>query len=211
MKTEDLIKALAADSIPEPGTPRSALSALPFALLVALFLLWITLGFRADLGAAILTPISAMRFVLSLGLGVAGLGLVLALSRPHGISRRWQMLAGSVVAIALILWGANWLATPSDAVGMAVRGKTLVVCLVTIPVLSVLPAVVLFRALRNGATTRPSLAGAGVGMASGGFAAALYAMHCTEDNPLFYVTWYGVGILAVTIISSLLGQKLLRW
>ena len=44
-----------------------------------------------------------------------------------------------------------------------------------------------------------------------GAGAAVYAMHCTESSPLFYVTWYGLAILFVTTVSALIGRRILRW
>ena len=49
------------------------------------------------------------------------------------------------------------------------------------------------------------------GLAGGGAGAAVYALHCTEVSPLFYVTWYGLAILVVTAVSALLGPRILRW
>ena len=43
--------------------------------------------------------------------------------------------------------------------------------------------------LCRGGTTAPALAGLVAGLAGSGLAAAIYAVHCTEDSPLFYVTW----------------------
>jgi hypothetical protein len=38
-----------------------------------------------------------------------------------------------------------------------------------------------------------------------------YATHCTEDSPLFYVTWYGLAITGVTLAATLIGARVLRW
>jgi hypothetical protein len=50
---------------------------------------------------------------------------------------------------------------------------------------------------------------AGLGVAGG--IAAGYSLFCVMDNPLFYVTWYGVAIAAVTALGGLAGGWLLRW
>jgi hypothetical protein len=49
------------------------------------------------------------------------------------------------------------------------------------------------------------------GLAGGGLGAAVYALHCIEDNPMFFVTWYGVAIAGVTVVSALIGSRILRW
>ena len=66
-------------------------------------------------------------------------------------------------------------------------------------------------ALRRGASTRPALSGALAGLLSGGAAAIVYSMHCTEDSPLFYAVWYMLAILGATALGALLGSRLLRW
>jgi hypothetical protein len=66
-------------------------------------------------------------------------------------------------------------------------------------------------ALRRGAPTRPTLAGAVAGLAAGGLGATLYAAHCTDDSPLFVMAWYVPAIAIVTIAGALAGARLLRW
>jgi hypothetical protein len=39
----------------------------------------------------------------------------------------------------------------------------------------------------------------------------LNAVHCTEDDPLFFITWYGAAILTLALLGALLGRKLLKW
>ena len=46
---------------------------------------------------------------------------------------------------------------------------------------------------------------------SGAVAAALYAIHCNDDSPLFVATWYTLAIGLTTIVGSLLGRRFLRW
>jgi len=100
--------------------------------------------------------------------------------------------------------------TPPGGVPMAVQGKTMVWCLTMIPLLSVLPVTVLLLVLRRGATSRPRLAGAMAGLAGSAGAAATYALHCTEDSPLFYVTWYGLAMAVVTLAAAWIGGRVLR-
>ena len=57
----------------------------------------------------------------------------------------------------------------------------------------------------------PALAGFVAGLGGAGMAAAVYALHCTEDSPLFYVTWYGLAIGGVAVVSAVAGARLLRW
>ena len=61
------------------------------------------------------------------------------------------------------------------------------------------------------APTRPVLTGALLGVAIGAGVAAGYALHCIEDSPLFFVSWYGLAIGIVGGVGGLLGHRLLRW
>jgi hypothetical protein len=211
MKTDELIRALAADTTQARPLWETLLAGLVPALLLGALALWLVMGFRMDLVAALETPVSLMRMVLSGAIALFSLAMVLRLAHPQGVAlvRFWPVAAVMLVAAGLWIWA--WLQTPAGGHAMAIRGKTMWFCLTTIPLLSILPVAAIFAMLRQGAPTRPRFAGAVAGLAGGGLAATVYALHCTEDNPLFFVTWYGLAILIVTLISSQLGARLLRW
>ena len=211
MKTEDLIRALAADTQDTRPMASRMLMVLVPAMLVSLAALWLVLGFRADLAEALRIPDSVARFALTGALGLLGARIALVLARPEGrdVVRLWPLLAVAAAAAALLAWA--YVTTPAEGVQMKVVGKTLTTCLVTIPLLSILPVTSIMWALRQGATTAPVLAGFVAGLGGGGLSAAIYALHCTEDSPLFYVPWYGLAIAGVTLVSTLIGARLLRW
>lgn len=212
MKTDDLIRALAADTLrrPPPG-PAVLLPLLLPAVAVAVLAVWIGLGFRADLAASLAAPLSVARILLTGLLGIVAVRLALVLARPEGAGqvRLWPLAAVAAVAIGLLAWA--WITTPSGARQMALVGKTMTTCLVTIPLLAILPVASVMVVLRRGATTAPARAGFVAGLAGAGLAAMAYALHCSEDSPLFYVTWYGTAILGVAAVSALVGARALRW
>ncbi len=211
MKTDELIAALAADNRTERPPAALLWPALALALVAAVVAVRVTLGFRDDLLLTLVEPLAAMRYVLTAALGLLGIQLALVLARPEGrsMARIWLVLLPVVGALALLVWA--YISTPAEGRQMALVGKTMVTCLVTIPLLSVLPVAAILVSLRRGATTAPALAGFAAGLGGSGLAAAAYAMHCTEDSPLFYVTWYGLAIGGVTLVSTLIGARLLRW
>lgn len=211
MNTDDLIRALAADTLPEPPVSGRLWLGLPAALAFALAALWLTLGFRPDLVQTIGNPVSVMRWVLTGALGVISMRIALGLARPEGrgVVRLWPLAMVAGVALAMLVWA--YLTTPAEGRQMAAVGKTMWTCLIAIPILSVAPVAALFWALRRGATTVPALAGAVIGLAGSGLSAAIYATYCTEDSPLFYVTWYGLAIMGVTMVSAAIGARVLRW
>ncbi|AWB49391.1 DUF1109 domain-containing protein [Gemmobacter aquarius] len=211
MKTDDLLRALAADTKPRPLLRTTlALGMVPSLAIVALAV-WFVLGFRADLLTALVTPVSVARILLTGTLGFAAMRLALLLARPEGAqsARLWPLAAVALAALGLLAWA--YVTTPAEARQMATVGKTMKVCLVAIPLLSVLPVATMLYVLRQGATTAPMRAGFVAGVAGSGLSAAIYALHCTEDSPLFYVTWYGLAIMGVTLVSTLIGARTLRW
>lgn len=211
MKTDDLIRALAADTVRQPHLRSTLVAGIVPALGISVLAVWLLLGFRADLWTALVTPVSLARILLTGLLGFAALRLALLLARPEGgqVARLWPLAAVAAAALGLLIWA--YVATPAEARQMATVGKTMTTCLVAIPLLSVLPVGAVLHVLRQGATTAPLRAGFVAGLAGSGFAAAIYALHCTEDSPLFYVTWYGLAIMGVTVISTLIGARALRW
>jgi hypothetical protein len=209
MKTEDLIRALAADAAPAPAPARQVLPLFLPAILVSLLAVLAVLGARPDLPQALVSFVPVMRHILSLAVFAFALTAALQLARPEGRAALWPLALIAAAALGLLLWA--YLTTPPEARMTALMGRTTNICLIAIPILSALPTAALFTALRGGASTRPALSGALIGLAGGGAGAAVYAIHCTESSPLFYITWYGLAVLAVTAVSALLGPRLLRW
>lgn len=211
MKTEALINALAADTRIEGRVMSGLVVRLTTALTIAVAAVWGTLGFRSDLLWSLVEPLSVMRFILTAAIGLIGIRLALLLARPEGrgLARFWPLATVAGVALGLLVWA--YLATPAEGRQMALVGKTMVTCLVAIPLLSILPVAAILVSIRRGAPTAPALAGFAAGVAGGGLAAMAYATHCIEDSPLFYVTWYGIAIGGVAIASSFVGARVLRW
>jgi hypothetical protein len=211
MKTDDLIRVLSADAPAAPPMRRTLALGLPIAAGLALAGLWASLGLRDDILGMLRQPLPAMRIVLTGALFLAALGPMLELGRPEGRSsaRLWPIAVIPIAAGSLFLWA--WMQAPPGQRLAAVTGETVTACLITIPLLSTLPVGVILWTLRRGATTAPRLAGALAGLAGSGLAAAIYALHCTENSPLFYVTWYSMGIVIVTLVSAAIGRRYLRW
>lgn len=211
MKTDDLISALVADTSRQPDLKTTFLWGMVPSLAVAVLAVWLVLGFRADLVTALATPVSAVRMVLTGALGIAATRLVFLLARPEGekSAHLWPLAAIAVAALGMLLWA--FLTTPQDARQMALVGKTMTNCLIAIPLLSILPVATLHQVLRRGATTAPARAGFVAGLAGSGLSASIYALYCIEDSPLFYVTWYGLAIVGVTLVSTAIGALSFRW
>lgn len=211
MRTDDLIRALAAD----PAV-RSATVARRFAILSGLGLIGAACLFvvllrpRADLSTMLATPRVAFKFVVTLVLaGAAGI-LALRQSRPEGKPGLRPALVPALALLAVAA-AAELVVSPPDTWRRLLVGSNALACLGLIPLLSVPLLSAALAALRHGAPARPAYSGAVAGLFAGGLGAALYAMHCVDDSPLFVAAWYGLGIAAVAAVGAALGATTLRW
>lgn len=211
MKTNDLINLLANDSSPPWRFHRVAALAIAAAIALAALLFFAGIGFRPDIAAALQTVRFLFKFVVTIALAATAIYALIGLARPEGTLAqygRFLVLAPVLLAgaVALELWAlpeARWL--PS------LIGHNARFCLTLIPLLAIGPLVCFLAALRQGAPSQPGLAGAVAGLAASGIAATFYAANCTDDSPLFVMTWYPLAILIVTAAGYLAGRMLLRW
>ena len=211
MRTEDLIGLLAQDDRP-PARPAQRLvpwmaGALALSALVGLSLL----GLRPDLVAALQAPVTAMKWLLPLAVGGAGLAGALQLTRPDREGSGARAVALAVVAGAMLWLALALLATPAGQVGAAVMGQTAPECLLLLTGLGLPALVAALVVLRDGASVAPARSGAMAGLAAGGFATAVYALHCPEDAPQFFLVWYSLGIAILVAAGAAAGARLLRW
>ena len=212
MRTDDLVRALVADN-----TIRSAPVSQYFAIAVttgftiAAILFDVRLGPRPDFIAVLSEPRFIFKFVVTLTLAATATVLVLRMARP-GVETRPSALALAAGPVLLVFGVLIELASvPSSSWATKLIGTNVVFCLTQVPLLAAPLLVAALIALRHGAPTRPAVSGAVAGLMAGGFGAALYATHCTDDSPLFVATWYSIAIAAVAIVGTLLGQRILRW
>ena len=210
-RTDDLIARLAAEPRPAPG-PGGPLAWAPPAAIALLGLPALAaLGLRPGLGQAMGDPVTAMKWALPLAASVLSFGLALRLARPEARLGARALLFVPLLVLAVALVVAALAALPPPAWGAATRGSTHAACLFSVLGLSFAPLAAALWALRRGASTAPRLSGLLAGLGAGGLAAALYAFRCTEDAPPFFVTWYGLAILAAGALGALLGPRTLRW
>lgn len=206
--TDDLIRQLAAQPVPPAFNPLSAAGSMVVLVLLALGLFLFAFDLRADLAPALGQVQVLAKTALPLVLSVAALWLGLRSSRPEGQVALWPLALPAGVALLMVL---TRLATADGPLLPELVGKTASACLVSISVLSVPPLAVGVYLLRGAAPVRPVLTGALLGIAVGAGIAAGYALHCAEDSPLFFVTWYGLGIAIAGGMGGFLGNRFLRW
>jgi hypothetical protein len=212
METDELIKVLAADTR-RRGMPMAgawfgtALAAVASAAII----FFILLGPRTDIASAAQTVRFLFKFVLTIALAASAYGLVRVLSRPEADTRRSLprlavapvLLAAGIIAELVVSSPGTWSAK--------LVGTNSLVCLTYIPLIGIGPLALLLLALRHGAPSHPSLAGAMAGLMAGGIAATFYAAHCTDDSPLFVATWYTIAIAVLALLGAVGAHRFVRW
>ncbi|MGP9806361.1 NrsF family protein [Paracoccus sp. NSM] len=207
--TDELIRSLAASPAPPPLTAAIARPML-LALVLSLGAFLLVAGPRADLAQAVLAPEVLAKLLLPLVVAATALVLALRSARPATRIGGGALLVPAAAALAIL---AATLArtAPGSVLPALIGGGSPAGCLAAITALSA-PAIIAGLALfRRGASLRPARTGALIGIAASAGAASGYALYCTEDSPLFFITWYGLAILIAAAAGALAGQRLLRW
>ncbi len=211
MKTDDLIDLLAQDSAVPWKIGRILGYATVIGTVIAGTVFFIGIGFRPDIASAMETVRFLFKFVVTLSLAIAAIGALLRMARPGARLGLWGwafaaapvLLGGAVIAELIVMPESTWVAR---LVGHNAR-----FCLTLIPLLAIGPLACLLLALRQGAPSRPGLAGAVAGLAASGIAATFYAANCNDDSPLYVMTWYPIATAMVVFVGYLAGTKFLKW
>ena len=212
MKTDDLIRALAADCATRPTSLRRAFAtAMIPGLAIAFGLDLAFLGPRPHLQWLLAEPRFAFKVCLSLLLAALSARLVMRLVKPGAESRRAALLLAIVPALLAAGIAVELLSVPIGLWSQKLIGTNALHCLKSIPMLGLAPLAAILFSLRQGAPEHPALAGAAAGLLAGAIGAAIYATHCPDDSPLFVAVWYTLAITFVTTIGAVAGRRLLRW
>lgn len=212
MRTKDVIRALVADqSAPFVSIERrcAALILPVFLLTAVLFVLG--MGTRADLLAVAAAPRFLFKFLVTLSLAVTALLLLCRLARPGAGNRALAILLLTAPAFLAMGVATELAITPVSAWHAKLVGNNSLICLSVVPLLSAPILAATLLAMRHGAPTAPTITGAVAGLLAGGLGAAIYALACTDDSPLFVATWYSITIVLVAAIGAIAGARLLRW
>lgn len=210
MNTDELILTLAQKPASPPlsqgriGIWVLAVTGLCIAVFLTLF------GVRDGFPALLMQPLIAAKTLLPALACLLALPVLLALLRPEGRAGDLPRLLVPL-AIAAGLWGLGFALRPAAERFADATLFSVVECVGLILVIGAVPLGTAMRLLQRGATVRPVLAGALAGLVVGAGAAAGYSFFCLQDNPLFYVTWYGVAIALLTGAGAVMGWRWLRW
>ncbi len=211
MNTDQLVSALAHDAGPvkRGEVERRILIAAAIGLGVAILLVPILFGFRADFGDSIL--VVAMKAAFGMTAAAAAAPLLFELARPNTKIR--HVLAPAIIfaAISAIVAAVAYVMTPPEMRMDTWIGHGVPECLYRVPLLALPIAIALTLAVRGLGATRLTLAGAAIGGVSGALAAIAYASCCPMDSALYVATWYLAAILVCAAAGALLIGRMLRW
>lgn len=213
MKTDDLVNMLSTnvEVVDRQRVLRTFVVAIAVGCVASIAAILLFFGVRSGLEDV---KAWALLFVkLLFALGVVGLALFALnkASRPGGDR---QLSAGLLIlpfAVIMLLAAIALYAAPSAHWQKMVVGDDWLECLISIPVIAIVPFATIIWAVRQAAPTNLSRAGALAGLTAGGISAIAYALHCTDDSIPFVALWYGGTIAACTIAGAMLGPRLLRW
>jgi len=213
VKTDELIGMLSTnvETVDRRQMSRTLARAIVLGALVALAAGLIVLGGRTDVGGNAALGFTVIKLIFAMTVTALAVSYLIRSARPGG-SRR-----SSAVLVLLPFAGIVGLAAISVVHAPALHWQTMLMgdewleCLLSIPIIAVVPFALVVWAVRQAAPTHLRRAGALAGLVAGGLSAAGYALHCTADSLPFVAIWYSGTIMLCTLAGALLGPRLLRW
>ena len=213
MKTDDLVALLSTN--PEPvdrgSVVRSLCVAFAAGLTVALGTALVGLGVRSDVMTAHALFFLAVKLLFAAAIVSLALVYLTRLARPGGERRTSSLLVAMPFLVIVVLAAISLGFAPSSHWDRMVMGNEWLECLLSIPIIAIVPFAASIWAVRRAAPTNLARTGAFAGLIAGGVSAMAYALHCTDDSLPFVAVWYGGTIVLCTLAGAALGPRLLRW
>ncbi|WP_298255587.1 DUF1109 domain-containing protein [Bradyrhizobium sp.] len=213
MRTDDLVEFLSRNLEPvdRGAILRTFCVAVAAGIAAALGVAFFGLGVRPDF-----TTTHALIFLalkLAFAIGIVGLAIVYLtrLMRPGGERRISPFLIMAPFLAIVLLAAISLGSAPRTHWDRMIVGDEWLECLLSIPIIAIVPFAASIWAVRKGAPTDLVRAGALAGLIAGGISAIGYALHCTDDSLPFVAVWYGGTIALCTLAGAVLGPRLLRW
>jgi len=213
MKTEELVAMLSTNI--EPVDTRQVANKLRIAILsglaVAFLICVVVLGVRWDLSAPDALKYLVLKLAFAVAVIILGSVFLIKYARPGGENRSWLALITVPFLAITALAGISLASTPATHWDHMMIGNQWLECLVSIPIIAVVPFAIIMWAVRLAAPTDLVRTGALAGLVAGGISAVAYALHCVDDSLPFVALWYGGTVVLCTLAGAALGPRLLRW
>jgi hypothetical protein len=213
MKTDDLISILSTNVEPvdHRKTARNIGIAVAAGAAVAAIAVLLVLGPRSGLTTLETFFPALVKVVLTFIILVPATIYLIRLTRPGGERRSSIALVALPFVAVMLLIGVSLTFAPSAHWHGAILSNESIECLISIPLIAIVPFAVIVWTVRQMAPTDLSRTGAFAGLVAGCLSAAGYALHCADDSVPFFALWYVGTIALCTFAGWKLGPKLLRW
>lgn len=213
MNTEQLISQLVNEGAQEP-LPHPVKQTMMWLLVAFLYLggLALYFGFRADIADQLSNVFIDLELVLLLGMAVSAALAAFCLSRPDGHQKPWI----KYIPFAFLLpWAIAAFAGSAHDLQLAniLHAMTLnkFGCPWHIVLFSAPPGIVMFLALRKGATIRCCWAGSMAAWSVSAFAYMLMRLIEQNDDPAHLLVWHVLPIVLICMVGMMIGKFALRW
>ena len=213
MKTEDLISMLSTnvEVVDHRRTVRNIGMAVVTGAAVALATVFFVLGPRADLTTVETFIPSLLKVAFTVIILVPASIYLVRLAHPGGERRSSAALVALPFVAIMLLVVVSLTFAPGSHWKVTILSDEWLECLISIPLIAILPFAVIIWAVRQMAPTNLTRTGAFAGLVAGCLSAIGYALHCADDTVPFFAMWYGGTIALCTFAGWKLGPKLLRW
>ena len=213
MKTDDLISMLSTnvERVDRGQVVRNVSFAILVGTAAALVAMLFAHGVRTDVSKVSTLIYLPLKLVFTMGTLVLTSIALTKLARPGGERTTPVALVALPFVMIMLLAAISLAAAPSSHWKNMIVGDQWLECLLSIPIIAIVPFAVIIWALRQTAPTDLVRTGALGGLVAGAVSATAYAFHCVDDSLPFVALWYGGTIAICTLAGALLGPRLLRW
>ena len=213
MKTDDLVAFLSTNPEPVDGSSvvRTLCVALAAGMVVTLGIAFVGLGVRSDLMTARALIFLVVKLAFAVGIVSLTLVYLTRLARPGGERKTPSFLIATPFLIIVFLAAISLGFAPTSHWDKMIVGDQWLECLVSVPIIAMVPFAISIWAVRKAAPTNLTRTGAFAGLLAGGVSVMAYALHCMDDSLPFVAVWYAGTIVLCTLAGAVLGPRLLRW
>jgi len=213
MKTDELITFLSTrvEPVDRRQLVRSIALGAGIAAAAAIAVMLAVFGPRTDAWEAHAVAYLLLKLLFTIGIVVPGTIYLIRLARPGGEHRLRSALLALPFLAVILLGAVSLCLAPIAHWNRMIVGNQWLECLLSIPLIAVVPFAILVWVVRKAAPTDLARTGAHIGLTAGAISATGYALHCVDDSLPFIALWYGATIALCTLVGAKFGPRLLRW
>ncbi len=175
--------------------------------------IFVVLGFREDYVSAMQNGALFWKPGLFLLVWIGSVLWITDLSRPAGVIKKSRLIP-FLCAGLILLWQCviQMPRTPLESMGTVLGDSSAPYCICVIAGAGGLALVMVWKTwLSKTASPHPALLGFMAGLSAGALAGMVYALHCDRDAILYVTVCYGLPVLGLAVLGSVLGKRFLQW